>query len=702
MEDSQHLCPDCGADYVEAVVNDIASGAGADSRLMLASLEEGLAGLDAVPLPALGDTARKMLPALCAAALVFCLLAGVATGANIFYLLAAVALVPLAVSLLARMQGKLRLSAGEVVVRAAARVFAEDAASVRERFAGDAEVLARLDAMQLRLDDALARQASAHAQNRRKVTVIAAVVLICCSAGAGALAVRNHAARKAQAAYAAQPEWVRLRDSYADAAGDDEYAGKDLRIAVVRAMLADGQGAAAEEPEAAPLVGDKNLINESTIIGKQEKYEASNITIHNNITEDHSHTTIVCAVSGKRIYLDHSVVCPKCGKQVALEYYVEASKRCENCEQQAREEYRAFVVRTTGAGPLDAACKQQLDAEAQRLRIDAATQASILRARQQKPAGKSAELTSVQRAELEAAVSRLITATEPEPAQKSLEALTVLHENSSNYEAGYWYFLARAVVCPEESVKAYEEELTDDYWQRFWGFLSYCNTGSPKGGAAVDRLRSVFGQREDDIRLAEAVYYLARGFDAFETSMLERAGELASSVRREYLSKPLISVYDTLQRLVRENIRLEEKYTPMETFVLVDVFRAGKYIEYLCVEQARKEQEAREAEARREQEAREAEAKLERERQTAEQALRRKQAEMSADRSKRMEQEIARLGGAKPAATQQADSKAFAGYETVVPGTKKRNWGKTILIVVVCLIALIGLLFLIPAPESLQ
>lgn len=40
---------------------------------------------------------------------------------------------------------------------------------------------------------------------------------------------------------------MRLRDSYADAAGDDEYAGKDLRIAVVRAMLADGQGAAAED-----------------------------------------------------------------------------------------------------------------------------------------------------------------------------------------------------------------------------------------------------------------------------------------------------------------------------------------------------------------------------------------------------------------------------------------------------------------------
>lgn len=247
MEDSQNLCPDCGADYIEAVVNDITAAAGGDARLLLASLEEGLAGLGSVPQPSLGDTARKMLPALCAAVLLFCLLAGVATGANIFYLLAVIALVPLAAALLARMQGKLRLSAGEVVVRAVARVFAEDAATVRERFAADAGVLAELDAMQLRLDDALAQQAASHARNRRKVTVIAAVVLACCCVGAGALAVRNHTARKAEADYAAQPEWVKLRDGYTGSADGDEYAGKDLRIAVVRAMLADGQGTAAED-----------------------------------------------------------------------------------------------------------------------------------------------------------------------------------------------------------------------------------------------------------------------------------------------------------------------------------------------------------------------------------------------------------------------------------------------------------------------
>lgn len=244
MSDSQNLCPACGADYVEAVVNDITAGVEADPCLMLASLEEGLAGLDAVPMPALGETARKMTPLLCGAALAFCLLSCVLTGANFFYLLALAALILLVVGL---MRGKQRLSAGEVVVRAAARVFAEDAASVRERFADNAGVMARLDAMELRLDDALAGQAAAHARNRKRVILIASVVLALCCVGVGALAVRNHAARRAEAAYAAQPEWIKLRDGYLASADDDENGDKDLRLSVVHAMLDAGESAAAEE-----------------------------------------------------------------------------------------------------------------------------------------------------------------------------------------------------------------------------------------------------------------------------------------------------------------------------------------------------------------------------------------------------------------------------------------------------------------------
>lgn len=91
------------------MVNDITAGVEADPSLMLASLEEGLAGLDTVPMPAPGETVRKMMPLLCGVALAFCLLSGVLTGANFFYLLAIVALILLVAAL---MRGRQRLSAG--------------------------------------------------------------------------------------------------------------------------------------------------------------------------------------------------------------------------------------------------------------------------------------------------------------------------------------------------------------------------------------------------------------------------------------------------------------------------------------------------------------------------------------------------------------------------------------------------------------
>ena len=86
----------------------------------------------------------------------------------------------------------------------------------------------------------LAGQAAAHVRNRKKVMLIAAVVLALCCVGVGALAVRNHAARRAEAAYAAQPEWIKLRDAYLASAGDDRNGDKDLRLSVVHAMLDAG------------------------------------------------------------------------------------------------------------------------------------------------------------------------------------------------------------------------------------------------------------------------------------------------------------------------------------------------------------------------------------------------------------------------------------------------------------------------------
>lgn len=118
---------------------------------------------------------------------------------------------------------------------------------MRERFADNADVMARLDAMELRLDDALAGQAAAHARNRKKVMLVAAVVLALCSAGVGRAGRAEPCHPQAEAAYAAQPEWIKLRDGYLASAGDDGDGGKDLRLKVVHAMLAAGESAAAEE-----------------------------------------------------------------------------------------------------------------------------------------------------------------------------------------------------------------------------------------------------------------------------------------------------------------------------------------------------------------------------------------------------------------------------------------------------------------------
>lgn len=455
------------------------------------------------------------------------------------------------------------------------------------------------------------------------------------------------------------------------------------------------------EAENTPMIGDRNLVSDSTIIGRQDKYEASNITIHNNITEDQSHKIVECAVSGKRIYMDRSVACPECGRQVALEYYVERSKRCERCERQATEDYRVFAARILGEGALDAPRKQRLDAEAERLRIETDTQIGILRDLQNStPAARSAELSPVRQAELESAVRRLLEADDREATLPGLAALEALHETAANNTVDYWYFLSRAVFAPEEAVARYEEELTDDYWQRFWGFLAFCNVGSPKSGAAVDRLHKTFPDREADIRLAETLYLLARGFDDFEQAMLERAAELAAGIRRELLSRPLHPVYDMLTRLLREGIRLDAEYSPEERFIQLGIFRAGKYVRRLCLEHEERQRREEQERAAREQQAREAEERQRQELEAAEKARREQQKALAADRTKRMAEEVARLSGGKlPSA--EAAGKEFAGYDATLPA-RGGKWKKRLLIAVVCLLVLLIALFLIPAPEALQ
>lgn len=480
------------------------------------------------------------------------------------------------------------------------------------------------------------------------------------------------------------------------------------------------------DEDTASLVGDKNVISESTIIGRQDKYEASNITIHNNITEDHSHTTVVCGVSGKRIYMDQSIECPKCGKPVAAEYYVESSKRCENCEAEAIAKFRAFATETLAGKTFDASLKSLIDTKATSLLISEEKKTEILRELQTSAKNKEVTLSAIQQAELDAAVKRFV-----ENSNGSDEALKIikdLHDVSQNYVVDFWYYLSSAATEPEAYIKACDEELTDIYWQRYWAFLAHCKIGSAKGGAAIDHLHKLFGEHEDDIRLAEATYLLARGFSSFDGSMTKRAGEMVSGINPDFLSKPLLMVYNTLKRLSEEGLRIDDKcYTHEEAFVVVVVFCGEALINKMIKEQemreeqkrkevaakAKAEQLAREEQERKERERVEAERRAEQERKERERAEREraererlaKQKAMAADREKRMAEELARLGGDEPAKptkpAKESDDKAFVGYQTAIP-EKKSKAGKIILYVILAIIIIIAILFMIPAPDSMQ
>lgn len=274
MPDQATACGACGADYATAVVQDIAGGADADATLMLSTLDEGLVRVDNAPLPAMDDTLRRRLPIVCVILLVFFALSGFFAQANIFYILAVVMAIALVWSLVAC--GKKSLSPGEVIIRAAGRVFTEDAADLRARFAGDDHVTTALDSMQERLDNALALQTATHARNSRMLWIILAVVLVLGAAGVGSLAVRNRAANKAAAEYAAQPAWFKLRDTYLNAGVPDEATGKAMREQVVQAMVEAGEGAQAEEFFFAHCQGQIGDVDCATAIARC--YRAQNDT----------------------------------------------------------------------------------------------------------------------------------------------------------------------------------------------------------------------------------------------------------------------------------------------------------------------------------------------------------------------------------------------------------------------------------------
>ncbi len=448
------------------------------------------------------------------------------------------------------------------------------------------------------------------------------------------------------------------------------------------------------------MVGDKNLINDSTIIGKQDKYEASNITINNNITEDHSHTTVVCAVSGKRVYMDNSIVCPQCGQTVAPEYYIESTKRCENCERNAEQQFREFVKQSLQGNTLNADIKNRLDSRGAELLLTPEMQTDILRSVQRASTVKESVLSKMQQMELDRAIKRFVQAEDGNEQSAAIKVFEQLHNTTQNYEVDFWYYLANAVSDPKSYISNCENEMLDNFWQRYWAFIAYCHTESPKSSSAIDALHKNFAEHTADINLAETMYLMTCGCDSHDASLLKQAVESLSQINVEHLSKPLVFICEIISDVLQTGIKNNLDYPEKERFALIRILHADRFVQYAqmqrakqqAIEQKRQEEEEmkklREEEERklREQQAREEE----------ERARIAEQKRIEAEQEAMMKKELNRLG----VETDEAP-RDFVGYTTSLP-KRKRSFGKILLLVLLFIVLLIGILFLIPAPENMQ
>lgn len=467
-----------------------------------------------------------------------------------------------------------------------------------------------------------------------------------------------------------------------------------------------------KDEEAAPLVGDKNVIYGSTIVGKQESYEASNITINNNITEDHSHTTVVCAVSGKRVYMDSSIVCPQCGGTVAPEYYVEATKRCENCERAAEGVFRDFAMQLLQGSALNADTKRHLDRKGEELLLNEQKQTEILRSVQKASTVKESVLSKMQQMDLERAIKRFMQGENDSERSAATEVFELLHNTTQNYVADFWYYLSTALAEPKRYIDTYESELVENFWQRYWAFIAYCHTGSPKSSSSIDALRKSFAEHEADINLAEVIYLATCGFETHDNALLQQAGGALEQVKGDFLSKPLVFIHEILSEVLLKGLKANLKaYSDEHSFALAEILHADRYIAYchqeelkrLAAEQQRQAEEERQRQAAEEQKRRaEAEQKRREQeaREKAERARIAQQQSIAAEQAAKMEQEMRRMG----VQSEPKPNKDFVGYETSLPSTAKPKIGigKIILMVLLFIVILIGILFLIPAPASMQ
>ena len=295
-------------------------------------------------------------------------------------------------------------------------------------------------------------------------------------------------------------------------------------------------GPVPEASQSAHVIKDgMGMIEENrTKIGAVETFSDNSVTNHthttnttniSNITkiEDDTKKSVVCEISGRKVLLTSSVVCPVCGKTVAEQYYDEVKLRCSLCEKKAVQAYEAFYKEiTAGSRVIDQELRSVLDAKAKSFKLtDEQVKESELKLRKTQ-SDKQERLSDIQQKDFDRTIKQLKEG--KIAASACLSKVSAYARLTDDPVVQCWYWLLFAVVSPENYLQDMKAATVDCYWQIYWAFVAAMKAkNTTEAVLCVDRAKTKYPDSINDITLAQAFLEVFQYVDTKDGAYLDDA-----------------------------------------------------------------------------------------------------------------------------------------------------------------------------------
>ena len=254
-------------------------------------------------------------------------------------------------------------------------------------------------------------------------------------------------------------------------------------------------------------INNENLLY--TSIGDKNIISTTSTTINNNNIEDDTKKIIVCAVSGKRIFLKDSIKCKSCNQDVSTEFYIQEKTSCKNCYDKCLAIYKSQVEFVLVDQIIDPEERIYLNQKAKELNIDSKTQINIESEVKKKIINNNYgnELIGLHKIEFDIAKRELFIKQDISNAKIKLKK--IYETNNSNESVANLYYLSSSIHNSEEYLTDLQKATVDIFWQHYWSFLAFIFVNENENSfEKLNHIRTLYSSRTNEIKIAEAVLYL--------------------------------------------------------------------------------------------------------------------------------------------------------------------------------------------------